>query len=73
MTDHFIAVFHSDEDDGYIAEIPDLPGCSAFGTTPERAVAEVVIAKQAWIEAAADAGLAVPAPHHPPGLAGPPT
>jgi predicted RNase H-like HicB family nuclease len=71
MTDHHITVFHSEEDGGYIAEIPDLPGCSAFGTTPERAVAEVVIAKQAWVEAAAAAGLALPTPRPRPGSAGP--
>jgi hypothetical protein len=41
MTDHHINVWHSAEDGGYIAEIPDLPGCSAFGATPEEAAAEV--------------------------------
>ncbi len=66
MTDHHINVFHSRDDDGYIAEIPDLPGCSAFGETPERAVAEVVVAKQAWIEAAADAGRPIPEPRYRP-------
>lgn len=55
MTDHYITVFHR---------------CSAFDTTPERAVAEVVIAKQAWVEVAAVAGLTVPTPHPRPGSAG---
>jgi predicted RNase H-like HicB family nuclease len=68
MTDYHINVFHSAEDGGYIAEIPDLPdlpGCSAFGQTPEAAVAEVAIAKHAWLEAAAASGLPVPEPRHP--------
>ena len=37
MTDYHINVFYSDEDGGYIAEIPDLPGCSAFAGSPDRA------------------------------------
>lgn len=38
---HYIKVFYSEEDGGYIADIPDLEVCSAFGSTPEEAVAEV--------------------------------
>jgi hypothetical protein len=34
-------VFWSDEDEGYIAVVPHLPGCSAFGDTPEEAVREI--------------------------------
>lgn len=70
MTDHHINVFHSEEDGGYIAEVPDLPGCSAFGPTPEQAVAEVVVAKQAWIDAAAAEGRPIPKPHYRPVSAG---
>jgi predicted RNase H-like HicB family nuclease len=64
MTDHHINVFHSEEDGGYIAEVPDLPGCSAFGRTPEQAVAEVAVAKQAWIDAAEAEGRPIPEPHY---------
>jgi len=64
MTDYHINVFYSDEDGGYIAEIPDLPGCSAFAGSPDRAVAEVVVAKHAWLEAAARVGLPLPEPHY---------
>jgi predicted RNase H-like HicB family nuclease len=66
MTDHHINVRHSGEDGGYIADIPDLPGCSAFGDTPEGAVAEVMQAKSAWIDAARAAGKAVPEPRYRP-------
>lgn len=62
MTEYMISVFFSEEDDGWIAEIPDLPGCSAYGDTPEQAVAEVGIAKQAWLETALANGHPVPTP-----------
>ena len=48
---YLVEVFWSDEDEGYIATVPDLPGCSAFGATPEEAVREVQDAAAAWIAA----------------------
>ena len=45
MRDYHINIFWSDEDGGYIADIPDLAACSAFGATPEDALREVQIAK----------------------------
>ncbi len=62
MSDYHITVFFSEEDNGWIAEVPDLPGCSAYGDTPEQAVAEVGIAKIAWLEAALAEGRTVPDP-----------
>jgi predicted RNase H-like HicB family nuclease len=47
VKDYHINVFYSDEDGGYIADIPDLRHCSAFGATPEEAPAEVLKAKDA--------------------------
>lgn len=35
--------------EGYIVDIPDLDACSAFGENPNRAVAEVLVAKEAWL------------------------
>ena len=52
MRDHHINVFYSNQDGGYIADIPDLKYCSAFGETPEEALREVMLAKAAWLEAA---------------------
>jgi predicted RNase H-like HicB family nuclease len=66
MTDYHINIFYSDEDGGYIADIPDLDSCSAFGDTPEQALAEVAQAKQAWLEAARQSGKAVPPPRYRP-------
>ena len=66
MKDYHINIFHSDEDEGYIADIPDLEACSAFGETPAEALAEVEIAKTLWLEAAQAEGKPVPAPRYRP-------
>ena len=62
MKDYHINVFYSEEDEGYIADIPDLKFCSAIGATPEDAVREVELAKAAWIETAKAAGKPIPEP-----------
>ena len=62
MKDYLINVFFSEKDDCYVADVPDLKYCSAFGTTPERAVREVVRAKKAWLEAAQQEGKPIPKP-----------
>ena len=49
MKDYHINIFYSDEDEGYIADIPDLVACSAFGNTPEAALREVKLAKEARV------------------------
>lgn len=66
MKDYHINVFYSEEDKGYIADIPDLKQCSAFGETPEEAVREVLIAKDAWLQAARAAGKPIPRPRYRP-------
>jgi predicted RNase H-like HicB family nuclease len=66
MSDHHINIFYSDEDSGYIADIPDLEMCSAFGTTPEEALAEVEKAKEAWLEVARESGQPIPPPRYRP-------
>lgn len=62
MKDYHINVFYSEEDEGYIADIPDLKHCSAFGTTQEEALQELLKAKEAWLEAARTNGKPVPPP-----------
>ena len=66
MKEYHINIFYSEEDGGYIADIPDLDSCSAFGATPEDALREVELAKAAWIEAAKVAGKPIPAPRYRP-------
>lgn len=60
MKDYHINIFYSEEDNGYIADIPDLKFCSAFGDTSEEALAEVTKAKEAWLESARKAGDRIP-------------
>ncbi len=68
MNDYHINIFYSEEDGGYIADIPDLEHCSAFGETPEAALSQVEIAKEAWIEAARQAGKPIPSPRYRPAI-----
>ena len=66
MKDYHINLFYSEEDEGYIADIPDLKQCSAFGITQEEALQEVLKAKKAWLEAAQVNGKPIPPPHYRP-------
>ena len=66
MKDYHINIFYSDEDGGYIADIPDLKACSAFGATPEAALREVEQAKATWLEAARAEEKPIPEPKYRP-------
>ena len=66
MSDYHINIFYSEEDGGYIADIPDLESCSAFGQAPEAALGEVERAKAVWLEAAEREGKPIPAPRYRP-------
>jgi predicted RNase H-like HicB family nuclease len=68
MNTYHINIFYSEEDGGYIADIPDLKYCSAFGDTEEEALQEVLRAKQAWLEAAEMEGKLVPEPRYRPAI-----
>jgi antitoxin HicB len=52
----------SEDGGGFVATVPDLPGCMSDGTTPEEALSNVQDAIATWIEAAKDLGHAVPKP-----------
>lgn len=51
-----------DEGGGFVATVPDLPGCMSGGETPEEALANVQDAIECWIEAARDQGRPIPSP-----------
>ena len=68
MKDYHINIFLSEEDGGYIADIPDLAHCAAFDETPEEALGEVLKAKSAWIEATRAEGKPVPPPSFRPAI-----
>jgi predicted RNase H-like HicB family nuclease len=60
MTHYLINVFYSEEDEAFVADIPDLEACSALGRTPEEAVVEVERAREAWLASAREAGREIP-------------
>ena len=62
MTKYEIILYWSEEDQAFIAEVPELPGCAADGATRQEALAnaEVVIAE--WVETAGELGRDIPAP-----------
>lgn len=68
IRDYHINIFYSEADGGYIADIPDLEACSAFGETPARALAQVEIAKEAWLEAARAQGKPIPPARYRPAI-----
>lgn len=66
VQDYHINIFWSDEDGCYVADIPDLFACSAFGDSPEQALAELEQAKENWLAAARAAGKPIPEPRYRP-------
>jgi predicted RNase H-like HicB family nuclease len=68
VKDYHINIFYSQEDEGYIADVPDLHSCSAFGHTPAEALAELEKAKAAWIAAARAEGKVIPKPRYRPAI-----
>ena len=68
MKDYHINIFYSDDDEGYIADIPDFEMCSAFGETPQEALEQVLIAKAAILETLREKGLPIPEPRYRPAI-----
>jgi predicted RNase H-like HicB family nuclease len=57
---YHINVFWSDEDQCWIADVPDLRPCSAHGDTPTEAITEAEVAIALWLETAEDRGMPIP-------------
>ncbi len=66
MKDYHINIFYSEEDEAYIADIPDLKYCSAHGETPQEALTEVLVAKAAWLSVAREEKMPIPKPKYRP-------
>ncbi len=62
MYKYAIEIFYSSEDEGYIAVVPELPDCSAFGETEEEVLNEAKVAIQLWLETAEKEGRDIPSP-----------
>jgi predicted RNase H-like HicB family nuclease len=57
-----IILFWSEEDQAFIAEVPELAGCAADGSTYQEAVANAEVAVDEWIETATSLGREIPTP-----------
>jgi predicted RNase H-like HicB family nuclease len=57
-----VIIYWSKDDDAFIAEVPELPGCMADGTTYREAVENAETAIQDWIETARELGRKIPKP-----------
>jgi len=57
-----MVVYWSDDDDSYIVEVPELPGCMADGKTYEEAIKNTLVIIKEWIETANELGRYIPKP-----------
>ena len=62
MSKYEIILYWSQEDDGYIADVPELAGCMADGKTPVEAVKNAEVVIQEWLETAVRLGRPIPEP-----------
>ncbi len=61
-TRYEVAIYWSEEDGAFVAEVPELPGCAADGPTREEALHNAEVAIGEWIETARDLGRPIPVP-----------
>ncbi len=62
MDKYEVIIFWSAEDESYVAEIPELPGCMGHGDTQEEALANAKAAERLWLETAKEFGDPIPKP-----------
>jgi len=62
MTKYEIILYWSDEDQAFIAEVPELPGCAADGVTRQEAIANAERVITEWLETALEQGRTIPVP-----------
>jgi predicted RNase H-like HicB family nuclease len=62
MSKYEVIIYWSKDDQAFIAEVPELPGCAADGATYQEALANVETIIQEWIETAKDLGRPIPEP-----------
>ncbi len=62
MTKYEIILYWSSEDEAFIAEVPELPGCAADGATRQEALANVEVVIAEWLETARELGRSIPEP-----------
>ena len=62
MIKYEVILYWSEEDQAFIAEVPELPGCMADGETYQKALANVELVAKEWIETARELGRKIPKP-----------
>ncbi len=62
ITKYEIIIYWSDEDDAFVAEVPELPGCAADGPTRHDALVAAEVVIREWIETARELGRPIPEP-----------
>lgn len=62
MTRYEVIIYWSDDDEAFIAEVPELPGCAADGETYQEALTNVEVIIEEWIETAQSLGRSIPEP-----------
>ena len=62
MSKYKVIIYWRDEDQAFIAEVPELPGCAADGATYQEALAHVEVVIQHWLETARELGRPIPQP-----------
>ena len=62
MNKYEVIIYWSEEDQSFIAEVPELPGCAADGPTPREALANAEVVIREWIETAKELGRTIPEP-----------
>jgi predicted RNase H-like HicB family nuclease len=65
MTKYEIILYWSDEDEAFVAEVPELAGCAADGATRQEALANTEIVIAEWLETARELGRPIPEPGGP--------
>jgi predicted RNase H-like HicB family nuclease len=62
MYKYEIIIYWSEEDDAYIAEVPELPGCMADGKTYDEVIRNIQVIINEWIDTARELGREIPQP-----------
>jgi len=62
MTRYEVIIYWSDEDEAFIAEVPELAGCLADGATYQEALSNVEVVIREWLETAKELGRSIPEP-----------
>ena len=62
MNRYEVIIYWSNEDEAFIAEVPELPGCMADGKSYQEALANAEVIIQEWIETAKELGRTIPEP-----------